>query len=84
MGKERCALNISPYCAGKGTIENLTKRRALELADKGVRVNTAAPSDIETNIWNVPGAFKPGRFSSESIEIIWIDLKSGLLICSSR
>ena len=33
-------------------MENFTRTWAIELADKGVRVNAIAPGAIRTNIWN--------------------------------
>ena len=44
---------VSMYQGAKAAIENFTKTWALELADKGVRVNAIAPGAIRTNIWNV-------------------------------
>jgi NAD(P)-dependent dehydrogenase (short-subunit alcohol dehydrogenase family) len=36
------------YCASKGGVVLLTKALALELAPKGIRVNTICPCDVET------------------------------------
>jgi NAD(P)-dependent dehydrogenase (short-subunit alcohol dehydrogenase family) len=36
------------YCASKGTVSNLTRALALELAPRGIRVNAVCPSDVET------------------------------------
>ena len=40
----------APYSAFKGGMEMLTKTVALELADKGIRVNSIAPGSIATNM----------------------------------
>jgi glucose 1-dehydrogenase len=39
-----------PYSASKGGMEMLTKTVALELADKGIRVNGIAPGAIATDM----------------------------------
>ena len=38
------------YCASKGGIINLTRAMAVELAPRGIRVNTIAPGYIETDM----------------------------------
>lgn len=58
LGAEHPARNLSLYTGAKAAIENFTRVWAVELADKGVRVNAIAPGAIETNIWNVPGLTK--------------------------
>lgn len=58
IGGEHGIPNLSLYTGAKAAIENLTRSWALELAEKGVRVNAIAPGAINTNIWNVPGATK--------------------------
>jgi NAD(P)-dependent dehydrogenase (short-subunit alcohol dehydrogenase family) len=42
------AANRSVYCASKHAVEGLTKAMAVELAPAGIRVNTVAPTFIET------------------------------------
>lgn len=42
------AANRTLYCASKHAVEGLTKAMALELAVRGIRVNTIAPTFIET------------------------------------
>jgi NAD(P)-dependent dehydrogenase (short-subunit alcohol dehydrogenase family) len=40
--------NRSVYCATKHAVEGLTKALAVELAPRGIRVNTVAPTFVET------------------------------------
>lgn len=40
----------APYAASKGGMELLTKTAALELADKGIRINGIAPGAIATDM----------------------------------
>ena len=40
----------APYSASKGGMEMLTKTVALEVADKGIRVNGIAPGAIATDM----------------------------------
>jgi NAD(P)-dependent dehydrogenase (short-subunit alcohol dehydrogenase family) len=42
------AANRTLYCASKHAVEGLTKAMAVELAPHGIRVNTIAPTFIET------------------------------------
>lgn len=55
VGATHPNINLSLYVGAKAAIENFTRTLALELADKGVRVNAIAPGAVKTNIWNVPG-----------------------------
>lgn len=52
VGATHPAKNLSMYVGAKAAVENFTRSWALELADKGVRVNAIAPGAIRTNIWN--------------------------------
>jgi glucose 1-dehydrogenase len=42
--------DASPYAASKGGMEMLTKNTAMEVADKGIRVNGIAPGAIATDM----------------------------------
>ena len=42
--------NCPAYCASKGGLVNLTRALAVELAAKGINVNTIAPGNVETPI----------------------------------
>ena len=42
--------NSSAYCAAKGGLGLLTKVMAVELAEKGIRVNSVAPGEIATKM----------------------------------
>lgn len=53
------SVNRTVYCASKHALEGLTKAMALELAPKGIRVNTVAPTFIETPMTK-PFFEKPG------------------------
>jgi NAD(P)-dependent dehydrogenase (short-subunit alcohol dehydrogenase family) len=49
----RAAANLSSYCAAKAGLIHLSGVMALELASKGVRVNTLCPGNIETDMHQV-------------------------------
>lgn len=44
--------NASTYIASKHAVEGLTKSVALEVADKGIRINAVAPAAIDTDMLN--------------------------------
>lgn len=46
----RAFVNCPAYCASKGGVVNLARAMALELAPKGINVNTIAPGNTETPI----------------------------------
>lgn len=50
---QRAIRNRTAYVASKGGIDALTRSMALDLAPKGIRVNTVAPGYINTNRWDV-------------------------------
>lgn len=53
VGATHRAANLSMYVGEKAAVENFTRVWAIELAEKGVRVNAIAPGAIRTDIWNV-------------------------------
>jgi meso-butanediol dehydrogenase / (S,S)-butanediol dehydrogenase / diacetyl reductase len=52
---------MAPYCAAKGGVINYSRNLALDLAKKGIRVNTVCPGAIDTPLFSgihaVPGLF---------------------------
>ena len=53
------AVNRSVYCLTKHALEGLTKAMALELAPRGIRVVSVAPTFIETPMYSKMKAAKP-------------------------
>ena len=54
------AVNRTVYCMTKHALEGLTKAIALELAPKGIRVVSVAPTFIETPLYRQMAAARPG------------------------
>lgn len=46
------ARGLAAYCASKGALESAIKAMALELAPKGIRINSIAPGMIKTQIYD--------------------------------
>lgn len=57
------AVGASLYSASKGAVNGLIKGMALDLAGKGIRVNSVNPGMIETNI------FSEGEITKEQLEL---------------
>jgi NAD(P)-dependent dehydrogenase (short-subunit alcohol dehydrogenase family) len=47
------------YCVSKAGIINLTRSSALELAERGIRVNCISPGPVETDMWPDSDPLKP-------------------------
>ncbi len=62
------AANRSVYCASKWALEGMTKAIAIELAPHGIRVNTVAPTFIETPM--TAPFFADPQFKSEVLSKI--------------
>lgn len=51
----RTTANVVPYASSKGAIEAFTRGFSIEMADKGIRVNSVAPGAVDTPmLWNNP------------------------------
>jgi NAD(P)-dependent dehydrogenase (short-subunit alcohol dehydrogenase family) len=60
--------NRTAYCASKHGVEGLTKAMALDLAPQGVRVNSVAPTYIETPMTS--GFLADAKFRADTISRI--------------
>jgi NAD(P)-dependent dehydrogenase (short-subunit alcohol dehydrogenase family) len=60
IGARRVEPGIGAYCASKAALEMVTRVLALELGDRGVRVNAVAPGMIPTETSSALLA-EPGR-----------------------
>jgi NAD(P)-dependent dehydrogenase (short-subunit alcohol dehydrogenase family) len=55
IAAQRPTLGLGTYCMAKAAVDMLTKVSALELAPKGIRVNSVAPAVTETNFHAAAG-----------------------------
>lgn len=62
IGGIRAFPGFLAYCMTKSSVDTFTRCTALELADKGVRVNAVNPGFIDTNFHAVAGV-KPDEYS---------------------
>ena len=55
IASERPIPNCLPFCVSKAGLDSLTKCCAVELAPKGIRVNSVNPSTVQTNMHSNAG-----------------------------
>lgn len=60
-----CLEGAAPYDAAKWGVVGMTKSIAVELAEKGIRINALSPGLIATEIWNDILAASPNRRECE-------------------
>jgi len=61
-----CLAGAAPYDAAKWGVVGMTKSVAVELAEKGIRINALSPGLIATEIWNDILAASPNREECEA------------------
>ncbi|HET7710578.1 MAG TPA: SDR family oxidoreductase [Thermoanaerobaculia bacterium] len=55
------------YCASKAAVISLTEALAVELRDRGVRVNCISPGAVETQMWREAGGGAPASMTPEEV-----------------
>ena len=55
------------YCASKGAVISLTEALAIEVKDRGVRVNAVSPGSVDTQMWAAASGGAPASMTPEEI-----------------
>lgn len=55
------------YCASKGAVISLTEALAVEVKDRGVRVNAVSPGSVDTRMWAEASGGAPASMTAEEI-----------------
>jgi 3-oxoacyl-[acyl-carrier protein] reductase len=55
------------YCASKGAVISLTDALAVEVKDRGVRVNAVSPGSVDTDMWAAASGGAPAAMSAEEV-----------------
>jgi NAD(P)-dependent dehydrogenase (short-subunit alcohol dehydrogenase family) len=55
------------YCASKGAVISLTEALAIEVKDRGVRVNAVSPGSVDTKMWEEASGGAPASMTAEEI-----------------
>ncbi|HYK04964.1 MAG TPA: SDR family NAD(P)-dependent oxidoreductase [Thermoanaerobaculia bacterium] len=55
------------YCAAKGAVISLTEALAVEIKDRGVRVNAVSPGSVDTPMWAEASGGAPAAMTAEEI-----------------
>ena len=55
------------YCASKGAVISLTEALAVEVKDRGVRVNAVSPGSVDTKMWAEASGGAPASMTAEEI-----------------
>ena len=65
-GPEKFAGWVS-YCASKGAVISLTEALAVEVKDRGVRVNCVSPGSVDTKMWAEASGGAPASMTPEEV-----------------
>lgn len=55
------------YCASKGAVISLTEALAVEVKDRGVRVNAVSPGSVDTPMWAAASGGAPASMTAEEV-----------------
>jgi NAD(P)-dependent dehydrogenase (short-subunit alcohol dehydrogenase family) len=55
------------YCASKGAVISLTEALAVEVKDRGVRVNSISPGSVDTKMWADASGGAPAAMTAEEV-----------------
>ncbi len=55
------------YCASKGAVISMTEALAVEVRDRGVRVNAVSPGSVDTPMWAEASGGAPASMTPEEI-----------------
>ena len=55
------------YCASKGAVISLTEALAVEVKDRGVRVNAVSPGSVDTPMWAAVSGGAPASMTAEEV-----------------
>jgi NAD(P)-dependent dehydrogenase (short-subunit alcohol dehydrogenase family) len=55
------------YCASKGAVISMTEALAVEVKEKGVRVNSVSPGSVDTAMWAEASGGEPASMTAEEI-----------------
>lgn len=55
------------YCASKGAVISLTESLAVEVKDRGVRVNCVSPGSVDTRMWADASGGAPASMTAEEV-----------------
>jgi NAD(P)-dependent dehydrogenase (short-subunit alcohol dehydrogenase family) len=59
--------NWVSYCAAKGALISMTEALAVEIRDKGVRVNCVSPGSVDTQMWSEASGGAPASMTAEEV-----------------
>lgn len=55
------------YCASKGAVISLTEALAVEMKERGVRVNSVSPGSVDTKMWAEASGGAPAAMTAEEV-----------------
>ena len=59
--------NWVSYCASKGAVISMTEALAVEVREKGVRVNCVSPGSVDTRMWSDASGGAPASMTADEV-----------------